>query len=185
MSLNDLSAEDGKGMEGEDYDTFMRFKEKMGELLNLRAAAFNNLAMAQMRTEAFDQALKSVNSSLQIAPDNVKALFRKGKILTEKGEVAEAIDAFRTALSIEPDSNSIRAEINKLAVKRKQEIADEKKLYRKMLQVDRSKSSSQSNGGKKSSQNHQSETPSFLTWSLLGASIGAAFAGAVYYHLYQ
>lgn len=182
MSLNDLSADDGKGIEGEDFDTFMRFKEKMKELLNLRAAAFNNLAAAQMKTEAFDQALKSVNSSLQISPDNVKALFRKGKILTEKGEVSDAIDAFKAALTIQPDSNTIRNEINKLAVKRKQEIADEKKLYRKMLQVDSSKSKT-SQGNKSSNKNHKSSTPSIVTWSLVGTSIAVAMAGTAYYLL--
>lgn len=181
MSLNDLAAEDGKGIEGEDHETFMKFKEKMKELLNLRAAAFNNLAAAQMKTEAFDQALKSVNSSLQICPDNVKALFRKGKILTEKGEVSDAIDAFKAALSIQPDSSTIRNEINKLAVKRKQEIAVEKKLYQKMMQVDKSKT----NQNIKSTNSHKSN-PSIPTWSVVAASIGSvALAGAVYYVLNQ
>lgn len=181
MSLNDLSAEDGKGIEGEDYETFMKFKEKMKELLNLRAAAFNNLAAAQMKTEAFDQALRSVNSSLQICPDNVKALFRKGKILTEKGEVSDAIDVFKAALTIQPDSNTIRTEINKLAVKRKQEIADEKKLYQKMLQVDNKSNTSQSS---KSSKSRESNS-SLLTWTLVSASIGIAMAGTAFYFLNQ
>ena len=42
---------------------------------------YNNLAAAQMKTQAYDAALKSVESVLSCQPQNVKALFRKGSIV--------------------------------------------------------------------------------------------------------
>lgn len=49
-------------------------------LLEDRMKVYNNLAAAQMKTQAYDAALKSVESVLSCQPQNVKALFRKGSI---------------------------------------------------------------------------------------------------------
>lgn len=43
----------------------------------------NNMAAAQLKSEAYDAALSSVENVLRYQPKNVKALFRKGK-RTEK-----------------------------------------------------------------------------------------------------
>jgi FK506-binding protein 8 len=117
-------------------------KSQIRELIDLRATAFNNLAAAQMKAGTFDQALKSVNVALDLSPDNVKALFRKGKILAAKNDFAEAIQCLKLAAQLEPESRVIAQEISSLAAKRKQEIANERRLYQKMLQVDPSSSSS-------------------------------------------
>lgn len=50
-------------------------------LLEDRMKVYNNLAAAQMKTQAYDAALKSVESVLSCQPQNVKALFRKGNIV--------------------------------------------------------------------------------------------------------
>jgi FK506-binding protein 8 len=42
---------------------------------------YNNLAAAQMKIKAYDTALQSVANVLRCQPKNVKALFRKGKVL--------------------------------------------------------------------------------------------------------
>ena len=114
-------------------------KSLIRELIRLRATAYNNLAAAQIKSEAFDQALKSVNSSLDLNPDNVKALFRKSQILNERGDLIEAIECLKSALRLEPigtpESRRIQQQISILAAKRKAEVAKEKKMYRRMLQV--------------------------------------------------
>lgn len=50
------------------------------DLLEDRVRVYNNLAMAQMKISAYDAALKSVDTVLRCQPNNVKALFRKGKV---------------------------------------------------------------------------------------------------------
>lgn len=117
-------------------DSLSHMKPVIRELIDLRATAFNNLAAAQMKADTFDQALKSVNSALDLCPDNVKALFRKGKILAAKNDFAEAIQCLKLAAQLEPESRVIAQEISSLAAKRKQEIANERRLYQKMLRVD-------------------------------------------------
>lgn len=52
----------------------------MRELLNERLKTLNNMAAAQMKVEAYDIALKSLEAILRCQPDNVKALYRKGKV---------------------------------------------------------------------------------------------------------
>jgi hypothetical protein len=42
---------------------------------------YNNLAAAQMKIKAYDVALQSVENVLRCQPNNVKAVFRKGKVL--------------------------------------------------------------------------------------------------------
>jgi FK506-binding protein 8 len=42
---------------------------------------YNNLAAAQMKIKAYDAALHSVENVLRCQPNNVKAVFRKGKVL--------------------------------------------------------------------------------------------------------
>jgi hypothetical protein len=41
---------------------------------------YNNLAAAQMKIKAYDAALQSVENVLRCQPNNVKAVFRKGKV---------------------------------------------------------------------------------------------------------
>jgi hypothetical protein len=42
---------------------------------------YNNLAAAQMKIKAYDAALQAVENVLRCQPNNVKAVFRKGKVL--------------------------------------------------------------------------------------------------------
>lgn len=49
-------------------------------ILTERLKALNNMGAAQIKVEAYDVALKSLEAVLRCQPDNVKALFRKGKV---------------------------------------------------------------------------------------------------------
>ena len=51
-------------------------------MLEERLKALNNMAAAQIKLTAYDAALASVRYVLDCEPDNVKALFRKGKVTT-------------------------------------------------------------------------------------------------------
>lgn len=50
-------------------------------LMEDRMKVYNNLAAAQMKTQAYNAALESVENVLRCQPQNMKALFRKGNIL--------------------------------------------------------------------------------------------------------
>lgn len=91
------------------------------------------MAQAQLKIEAYEAALKSVEMVLTCQPNNVKALFRKAKILEAKADAAGAIPLLRKAATLEPDNRSIQNELSKLLLKEKREARNEKDLYQKML----------------------------------------------------
>lgn len=106
---------------------------QLQELLEDRIKVYNNLAQAQMKIQAYDTALKSIDVVLQCQPNNVKALYRKGKILEAKADVAGAIPLLRKAATLDPENKSIQNELSKLILKSKREARNEKDLYQKML----------------------------------------------------
>ena len=48
--------------------------------------------------------MQAVTRALEIDPKNTKALYRKGKLLEQKGELEEAEKALKAAVNIEPNS---------------------------------------------------------------------------------
>ncbi len=50
------------------------------ELLDMKVKCLNNMAAAQLKLDHYEAALRSCVSVLVHQPDNVKALFRKGKV---------------------------------------------------------------------------------------------------------
>ena len=63
-----------------------------GESCSMRV---NKEYVFQMKLELWDAAMSSLRHVLRIEPNNEKALYRKSKILAEKGCVEEAIGALR------------------------------------------------------------------------------------------
>lgn len=106
---------------------------QLQELLEDRIKVYNNMAQAQMKIQAYEPALKSVENVLNCQPNNVKALFRKGKILEAKADVEGAIPLLRKAATLDPENKSIQNELSKLILKSKREARNEKDLYQKML----------------------------------------------------
>lgn len=106
---------------------------QLQDLLEDRIKVYNNMAQAQMKIQAFDAALKSVDTVLGCQPNNVKALFRKGKILEAKADVTGAIPLLRKAATLDPENKSIQNELSRLILKSKREARNEKDLYQKML----------------------------------------------------
>lgn len=107
--------------------------EEEEELLQLKVKCLNNLAASQLKLDHYRAALRSCSQVLEHQPDNVKALFRKGKVLAQQGEYSEAIPILRAALKLEPSNKTIHAELSKLVKKRAAQRSTETALYRKML----------------------------------------------------
>ncbi|XP_078054644.1 peptidyl-prolyl cis-trans isomerase FKBP8 [Mustelus asterias] len=103
------------------------------ELMEVKVKCLNNLAAAQLKLEHFEAALKSSDAALQHQPNNVKALFRKGKVLALQGEYAEAIPVLRKASRLEPLNKAIQAELTQLLRKQSEQRSMEQAMCRKML----------------------------------------------------
>jgi FK506-binding protein 8 len=141
--------------------------EEMRLLIDDRLKTYNNMAAAQLKLQAYEPALKSVEAVLLCQPKNVKALFRKGKILGEKGELEMALAVLTLAQQLEPDNKALTQEITRLRLKRKDEVKSEKLLYKRMF-------------NNKDTNTKSPESRSFLKMSFIvgGAIIAVATAMA-------
>lgn len=100
--------------------------------MDVKVKCLNNMAASQLKLDHYDAALKSCVSALAHQPDNIKALFRMGKVpislffffhflcqsvidcsidylfslkvLALQGEYTEAIQTLRKALKLEPSN---------------------------------------------------------------------------------
>ncbi|XP_053152538.1 peptidyl-prolyl cis-trans isomerase FKBP8-like [Hemicordylus capensis] len=107
--------------------------EEEAELLEVKIKCLNNLAASQLKLDHYEAALRSCSQVLEQQPDNIKALFRKGKVLAQLGEYSEAIPILKAALKLEPSNKTIHAELSKLAKKHADQKSVETEMYRKML----------------------------------------------------
>lgn len=107
--------------------------EQMQHLLEERLKTYNNLGASQMKISAYDAALLSIDQVLNCQPKNVKALFRKSKILKEKGELSKSIEVIRQALAIEPDSKGFQQELSLLLAAQRKDNSKQRDLYKKMM----------------------------------------------------
>ncbi|XP_076039992.1 peptidyl-prolyl cis-trans isomerase zonda [Oratosquilla oratoria] len=105
------------------------------EILEERLKALNNMAAAQIKLEAYEPATKALDAVLKCQPLNVKALFRKGKVLSIEGKTKEAYALLCKAHLLEPESRVIHQEKAKVAEKIRKEAESEKSLYRRMLGI--------------------------------------------------
>lgn len=107
--------------------------EEVKKALELRATILSNLAASQMKMEEFNEALESIDQALTLQPENVKALFRKGKILAAKCDVETAIEAMMHALNLDPENKAIAHELSQLNTRLKDELAKERDMYKRMF----------------------------------------------------
>lgn len=147
-------------------------------LLDTRLKVYNNLTATQMKMKAYEAALKSVDFVLKVQPNNVKALYRKGKILADQGNYSEAVSVLKKALKLEPDTKIIQQELSRLMWHKEREDRVERAMYKRMF------------GGSDSSDTKESSKGSrfgkIRNWTLVvgSAVVAAAAVGvAAYRHL--
>ncbi|XP_053742642.1 FKBP prolyl isomerase 16 [Synchiropus splendidus] len=107
MALDVLTTRSRDGNQGS-----METEEE--EVRDYRVKCFNNLATTQLKLEQYNDALQSSQNVLSLEPNNVKALFRTGKLLSDMGQYKEAMEVLKKALKLEPTTKAIHAELSKL-----------------------------------------------------------------------
>ncbi|KAE8296326.1 Peptidyl-prolyl cis-trans isomerase FKBP8 [Larimichthys crocea] len=89
-------------------------KAEEEEVQEYRVKCLNNLAAAQLKLEQYNEALHTSRDVLTLEPNNVKALYRTGKLLSDMGEYKEAMEVLKKALKLEPATKAIHVELSKL-----------------------------------------------------------------------
>lgn len=64
------------------------------ELLDVKLKCLNNMAAAQLKLDHYEAALRSCVSVLAYQPDNIKALFRQGKVRYSQAPVDSLLPTF-------------------------------------------------------------------------------------------
>ncbi|XKL59406.1 hypothetical protein PGB90_000422 [Kerria lacca] len=118
----------------EQDDTEQVTKTESDKLIDERINVYNNLSVAQLKMNSPDDALHSVEIVLKLQPNNVKALFRKGKALAEKRERKDAVKCLKKALEVDPQNKLIQTELQKLQNLLVQDAQNERQLYKKMFE---------------------------------------------------
>uniref|UniRef100_A0A8C5H1T7 peptidylprolyl isomerase n=1 Tax=Gouania willdenowi TaxID=441366 RepID=A0A8C5H1T7_GOUWI len=142
--------------------------EEENQLMDVKVKCFNNMAASQLKLDHHDAALKSCVSALAHEPENVKALFRMGKVLALQGEYSEAIQTLRKALKLEPSNKTIHAELSKLVKKHSEQRGAEQAMYKKMLGNPSSSSSTHK---------HQAKSTWGFSWKWLFGATAVAIGG--------
>lgn len=76
--------------------------------------------------------------------DNVKALYRAGRVLSHLGELDDAVAKLKKALSLQPQDKTIESELKRAQKKKEQSLQKEKEMYRRMVGTDPKPSKSSS-----------------------------------------
>ncbi|XP_077566437.1 FKBP prolyl isomerase 16 isoform X2 [Stigmatopora nigra] len=87
------------------------------EVRDYRVKCLNNLATAQLKLDNYNEALHASRDVLALDPNNVKSLYRAGKILSDLSQYKEAMELLKKALKLEPTTKAIHAELSKLVKK--------------------------------------------------------------------
>ncbi|XP_022615368.1 peptidyl-prolyl cis-trans isomerase FKBP8 [Seriola dumerili] len=143
--------------------------EEENELMDVKVKCLNNMAASQLKLDHYDAALKSCVSALAHQPENIKALFRMGKVLALQGEYTEAIQTLRKALKLEPSNKTIHAELSKLVKKHSEQRGAEQAMYKKML--------GNPTSGSSNIQKHRAKSSWGLSWKWLFGATAVAIGG--------
>ena len=93
----------------------------------------NNLAACLVKEKKWEKVIKYSNLALEVHPNNVKALFRKGQAYYHVKNWDKAFEAIVQAGKIQPDDTNIKKYHAKLEVELKKYREKEKAMYAGMF----------------------------------------------------
>jgi len=102
-------------------------------LKELKSSTYNNMAVVHIKQGKSDRALTDLKNVLDLDENNVKALFRRGKLWVNIGDVDKARADLDKAKDLDPSNKEIRQEIILLEKKEKEQAAKAKTMYSKMF----------------------------------------------------
>ena len=132
---NNLYAIGDYGSAIDSYKRALKFLEGSAseEVIEMKVKCHNNLSASQIKVNAYQAALQSCNTVLNLRNRNVKALFRKAKCQEALGDHEEALKCLKQASMLDPNNKMIHGELirlSKCVQKNKQKESD---MYKRMV----------------------------------------------------
>nr|CAB3246478.1 peptidyl-prolyl cis-trans isomerase FKBP8 [Phallusia mammillata] len=103
------------------------------EITSYMVKCHNNLSASHMMLEKWKEALQSCQKAEKLDPNNLKTVFRKGKILAKLGEMKKAIETLKKANQLSPEEKTIQAELARLTKKMQTQKEAQQKMYKRMF----------------------------------------------------
>ncbi|VEN61029.1 unnamed protein product [Callosobruchus maculatus] len=174
--LNEVETSTEKGDGGGATDAELQV------LLENRVSVCNNMAAAQIKMEAYDQALTSLQTVLTCQPDNVKAHFRKAKVYIGKNDLPVAMRCLMKAKELAPNDADIQKEINHVSRMLERQKQSERELARRMFNGPQQQQQKEAKNTRGVASKKKSKQGSKVgVWATLGAVVAVGVAGLVAY----
>ena len=107
--------------------------EEKAKVAAVKLSLALNAAAAQLKTGANKDAIASCEKALELEPENVKAMFRKGSAYLGMGEYKEAKATLKAAYKIDPENKPVIKMLSNVDKQQKKEKEAEKKRMAKMM----------------------------------------------------
>jgi tetratricopeptide (TPR) repeat protein len=104
-------------------------EEDKQEVTKLKVTCHLNMAACYLKMEKEKEAIQECSSALKIEPNNVKALFRRGRAYMEEKEWEKAEEDFNKSLEMDKDNIEIKNELVRLAKKKQEQDKKDKSIF--------------------------------------------------------
>jgi len=102
-------------------------------LKDLKVSVYNNMSLVHQKQGKPDKAIADLNLVLSLDADNLKALFRRGKLYHSLGNIDKARADLDKAKELSPTDADVTRELQALSIKEKQQAEASKRVYSKMF----------------------------------------------------
>jgi len=150
-------------------------EQPLQDLITEKIKTYNNLAQSQIKLEAYDSALASLKNVLKLDPNNEKALYRKAKALTEKGEIDIAVGTLRRVVRLYKDNKLAHSDLQRLLNRQSQYNQTAKNMSKKMLQLDKYEQEQEAAAAAKKASEWRLKTKALVLTAMIGG-IGIFYA---------
>ncbi len=93
-----------------------------GEAVSLRIALLLNLAACHLKFEQNNHVVSNCTKVLELDPDNLKAIYRRGVALTRMNHLEKAKEEFARAKELEPSNRAVLEQLRMLEAKEKEHM---------------------------------------------------------------
>eukprot|EP01028_Stygiella_incarcerata_P009096 TRINITY_DN4204_c0_g1_i1.p1 TRINITY_DN4204_c0_g1~~TRINITY_DN4204_c0_g1_i1.p1 ORF type:complete len:280 (-),score=88.54 TRINITY_DN4204_c0_g1_i1:87-926(-) len=108
-------------------------EEQVVQRNELRLSANLNLSICHLKLDNHDGVIRNCTDALEIQPDHVKALYRRGIARMKVGRFVEARSDLERAFEVD-QSDEIRKKIEEVKKKERAELAKEREMSKRMMQ---------------------------------------------------
>ncbi|KAL4218417.1 Protein unc-45 A [Mactra antiquata] len=139
MSVLELKEAGNEKFKDGKYDEALSFYTKalvLGDIKDTdKAVIYKNRAMCNINLEKFKEAANDATESLEIAPNDPKALYRRCVAFEKLGRLEEAYKDAAILFKVDPKNSKVKPILNRLAPQVREKAAKQSSTHNKVTQM--------------------------------------------------